>query len=339
MSRRLEFMKAQLLKRTGPVEDKLLELVDLPVPEPGPGQILVRIFACGMCHTEIDEIEGRRQPRLPVIPGHQIVGRVAARGKGADRFAVGERVGMGWINRACGECDFCLSGRENLCPRFCGTGSDADGGYAEFTMMHQDFAQPVPEVFTDIQAAPLFCAGAVGYRAFKLTGIRPGQSLGLFGFGASAHIVIQAARHLGHPVYAFTREPEKREQARRLGAVWAGGLDERPDVKVSCAIEFTPVGETVAQAMDALEKGGRLVINAIRKRTPVQLDYARHMWQEKEIKSVANVTRSDIAEFLELAAKIPIIPEVREFPLEEANQALLALKQGKIVGAGVFRIG
>jgi len=266
------------------------------------------------------------------------VGRVEALGSRATRFKLGDRVGIAWINSACGKCEFCRSGRENLCSDFQGTGCDANGGYAEYTVVSEDFAYLNPETFTDSQAAPLLCAGAIGYRALNLTGIQKGQMLGLFGFGASAHIVMQIAHYLGYETYVLTREEDKQEMARTMGAAWVGGLDDQPPKKINCAIEFTPVGETVARAMAVIEKGGRLVINAIRKRNPIELDYIRHVWYEKEIKSVANITRKDVSDFLALAAQIPIIPKVQEFRLEDANYALNLLKQGKILGAGVLRI-
>lgn len=332
-------MKAQVLKKIAPVEENPLELADLPVPKPGKGQILIKVSVCGICHTEIDEIEGRRQPKLPIILGHEVVGKVEAHGTGVGEFKKGDRVGIAWINSACGKCKFCRNGRENLCPEFQGTGCDANGGYAEYTVVPEKFAYLIPERFTDARAAPLLCAGAIGYRALNLTGIKKGQTLGLLGFGASAHIVMQLACHLGYKVCVLTREEDKQEMARKMGAAWAGGLDDEPPEKLDCAIEFTPVGETIAKAMSVIEKGGRLVINAIRKRTPIELDYTKHVWYEKEIKSVANITRKDVSDFLALAAQIPILPKVQEFKLEEANRALNLLKQGKILGAGVLRVG
>jgi len=333
-------MKAQILKQTSPVEDRLLELVDVPVPEPGPEQILVKVSACGVCHTELDEIEGRLQPNLPVILGHEIVGRVESLGSEATRYSIGDRVGIAWIYSACGECRFCQAGLENLCYDFKGTGCHTDGGYAEYTVVAEDYAYPIPDVFTDAQAAPLLCAGAIGYRDLILSGVKSGQSLGLFGFGASAHIVIQAAIHWGCEVLVFTRSAEHRELAMKLGAAWAGGTDEAPPKKVDYAIDFTPVGETVPSALRVLEKGGRLVMAVIRKRTPIPpLDYAQLLWDEKELKSVANITRRDVEEFLPLAAEIAVTPEVQEFALSEANQALNLLKQGRVQGAAVLRMG
>jgi propanol-preferring alcohol dehydrogenase len=332
-------MKAQILKQISPVESRPLELIELPVPRPTSRQILVRVSACGVCHTELDEIEGRLKPELPIILGHEIVGRVEDAGPPATRFRTGDRVGIAWIHAACGSCVFCKEGNENLCPEFEGTGCQANGGYAEYTLVSEDFAYLIPDRFTDAQAAPLLCAGAIGLRDLRLSGIKPGQTLGLFGFGASAHIVIQVAKYWGCGVYVFSRSEEHRNLARELGAAWTGKAEDDPPEKLNCAIDFTPVGETVPSALRVLEKGGRLVMAVIRKRNPVPpLDYSRLLWDEKELKSVANVTRQDVQDFLNLAAEIPIIPEVQEFSLEEANEALVLLKQGKIQGAAVLRI-
>ena len=330
-------MKAQILKSISPVESRPLELVESPVPWPKAKEVLVKISACGVCHTELDEIEGRLQPKLPVVLGHEIVGTVEALGPEATRWMVGDRVGIAWINSACGQCRFCREGNENLCPEFKGTGCHADGGYAQYVAVSEDYAYLIPDRFSDTQAAPLLCAGAIGFRDLRLSGIKPGQTLGLFGFGASAHIVLQVARYWGCQVFVFTRSEEHRTLAQRLGAAWTGTAEDAPPQKVNCAIDFTPVGETVLHALRVLEKGGRLVIAVIRKRTPIPpLDYARLLWDEKEIKSVANITRKDAQDFLPLAAEIPIIPEVQEFKLEEANDALILLKQGKIKGAAVL---
>ena len=332
-------MKAQILKRISPVENRPLELVDMPIPQPGSKEILVRVSACGVCHTELDEIEGRLKPNLPIVLGHEIIGKVKSLGSGATRFKVGDRVGIAWIYSACGKCHFCKGGNENLCSDFQGTGCQANGGYAEYTTVSEDFAYSIPDRFTDSQAAPLLCAGAIGFRDFRLSGIKPGQSLGLFGFGASAHIVIQLAKYQGCHIFVFTRSEEHRSLAEKLGAVWTGRAEDDPPQRLTCVIDFTPVGETVPNALRVLEKGGRLVIAVIRKRNPIPpLDYARLLWGEKEIKSVANVTRKDAQDFLPLAAEIPIIPEVQEFGLEEANEALVLLKQGKIQGAAVLRM-
>ena len=332
-------MKAQILKSISPVESRPLELVESPVPQPKAKEVLVKISACGVCHTELDEIEGRLQPKLPVVLGHEIVGTVEALGPEATRWMVGDRVGIAWINSACGQCRFCREGNENLCPEFKGTGCHADGGYAQYVAVSEDYAYLIPDRFSDTQAAPLLCAGAIGFRDLRLSGIKPGQTLGLFGFGASAHIVLQVARYWGCQVFVFTRSAEHRTLAQRLGAAWTGTAEDAPPQKVNCAIDFTPVGETVPYALRVLEKGGRLVIAVIRKRTPIPpLDYARLLWDEKEIKSVANITRKDAHDFLPLAAEIPIIPEVQGFKLEEANEALILLKQGQIQGAAVLRI-
>ena len=333
-----------VLEKILPVKERPLKLADLPVPTPGSKQILVKISACGVCHTELDEIEGRLSPtKLPIVLGHEIVGRVERLGDTASKFKKGDRVGIAWINWACGKCSFCLKGEENLCDKAKWTGKDVDGGYAQYTVVSEDFAYPIPKRFTDLEAAPLLCAGVIGYRALRLSGMEDNQVLGLYGFGASAHIVIQIAKYKfpNCRVFVFTRPGQREHQdlAKRLGADWVGATGDIPPEKLNCAIDFTPVGVTVREALKVLEKGGRLVINAIRKETPIpELDYTQHLWHEKEIKSVANVTRKDAQEFLSLAAKIPIVPEVQEFKLEEANDALILLKEGKIRGAGVLRM-
>ncbi|MFB0556289.1 MAG: zinc-dependent alcohol dehydrogenase family protein [Dehalococcoidia bacterium] len=333
-----------VLNRISSVEEKPLELVDLPPPVLDSKQILVKVSTCGVCHTELDEIEGRVSPsRFPMILGHEIVGRVEGLGPGVTKFKEGDRVGIAWINWACGKCSFCLKGEENLCDKAKWTGKDVNGGYGQYTVVSEDFAYPIPERFTDLQAAPLLCAGVIGYRALKLSGMEEGKVLGLYGFGASAHIVIQIAKYKypNDKVFVFTRPNQEEHQnlARKLGANWVGATGDTPPEKLNCAIDFTPVGVPVREALRNLEKGGRVVINAIRKITPIpELDYAEHLWYEKEVKSVANVTRRDAQEFLPLAAEIPIMPEVREFRLEEANKALILLKEGKIRGAGVLSI-
>lgn len=337
-------MKAMVLERVSSVGDRPLRMVDLPDPVPGPGQIRVSVSTCGVCHTEIDEIEGRILPsRLPMILGHEVVGRVDGLGPGAQRFRESDRVGIAWINWACGRCSFCLRGAENLCEEARWTGKDVDGGYAEYTVVSEGFAYPIPECFSDLEAAPLLCAGVIGYRALRLSGIEDGGVLGLYGFGASAHMVIQVARHM-YPrcrVFVFSRKEQKghRDLAIELGADWIGATEDTPPDKLDCAIDFTPVGEPVRQALRNLQKGGRVVINAIRKRTSIpELDYAQHLWHEKELKSVANVTRRDAEEFLSLAAAIPIVPVVQEFCLQEANEALVLLKEGGMRGAGVLKV-
>ncbi|MCX8117395.1 MAG: zinc-dependent alcohol dehydrogenase family protein [Desulfobacterota bacterium] len=332
-------MKAMVLREIAPIEKEPLRFEELPDPVPGPKEILVHVSVCGICHTELDEIEGRLRPVLPVIPGHQIIGRVVAVGSEASRFRLGDRVGIAWIYSSCGTCPFCEAGHENLCEAFKGTGCHAHGGYAEYMTVHEDYAYLIPERFADQEAAPLLCAGAIGYRDLMLSGIQKGQRLGLFGFGASAHIVLQLATYWGCEVFVFTRGKEHRELAKTLGASWIGGPDDLPPRKLHAAIDFTPVGETVPMALQALEKGGRLVLAVIRKRTLIPpLDYAQHLWDEKEVKSVANLTRKDAENFLLLAARIPILPEVQAFEWTEANRALLLLKEGKVRGSGVLRI-
>ena len=337
-------MKAMVLESVSSVEEKPLKLVDLPKPVPGRDEIVIRISACGVCHTELDEIEGRVPPsRFPMILGHEIVGSVEGVGAAAKKFRKGDRVGIAWINWACGKCPFCLNGEENLCDTARWTGKDAHGGYAQFTVVSEGFAYPIPDEFSDVKAAPLLCAGVIGYRALRLSRMEDGKVLGLYGFGASAHIVIQVAKHK-YPngrVFVFTRPHQKEHQdlARRLGADWIGATGDTSPEKLDCAIDFTPVGEPVREALRNLQKGGRVVINAIRKVNPVpELDYTEHLWYEKEVKSVANVTRRDAQEFLPLAADIPIIPETQEFELEQANEALILLKEGKMQGAGVLKI-
>jgi len=332
-------MKAMVLRETSSIEKEPLRMEDLPDPVPGPGEILVKVSVCGVCHTELDEIEGRLQSKLPVVLGHQVVGKVAALGSGAKRFQLGDRVGIAWIYSACGKCRFCQRGNENLCLEFKGTGCHVNGGYAQYTVVSEDYAYLIPQRFSDSQAAPLLCAGAIGYRDLTLSGIQRGQTLGLFGFGASAHIVIQVAKYWGGEVFVFTRSEEHRELAKKLGASWTGGPEDQPPRKLNCAIDFTPVGETVVNAMSVLEKGGRLILAVIRKKNPIpSMDYSKHLWDEKEIKSVANITRKDAEGFLSLAAEIPVIPEVEEFQLAEANEALILLKQGRIQGSGVLRM-
>jgi propanol-preferring alcohol dehydrogenase len=300
-----------------------------------------------VCHTEIDEIEGRTPPpHLPIILGHQIVGRVAALGEGVGDLAIGERAGVAWIYSTCGKCRYCRTGDENLCEQFRATGRDAHGGYAEYLVVSPAFTYRIPAGFGDAEAAPLLCAGAIGYRSLRLTGLQDSQPLGLTGFGASAHLVLQMARHRypNSPTYVFARGEGERAFARELGATWAGDIGEVSPEKLAAIIDTTPVWRPVVEALANLERGGRLVVNAIRKEDAdksvlATLDYPRHLWLEKEIKSVANVARRDVAEFLTLAAAIPIVPEVQEYALEEANVALAELKARKIRGAKVLRIG
>lgn len=341
-------MKALLLDRIVDVanDPAPLRAAELPVPEPGPGEILVRVSACGVCHTEIDEIEGRTPPpRLPVVPGHQVVGVVERLGPGARERRAGDRVGVAWIFSACGKCRFCLSGNENLCADFRATGRDANGGYAEYLTVREDFAYPIPAAFTDAEAAPLLCAGAIGYRSLRLAALENGRALGLTGFGASAHLVLKLAREMcpDSPVLVFARSDAERAFARELGAAWAGDTEDEPPAKCAAIIDTTPAWKPVVEALRVLEPGGRLVVNAIRKEDTdkgllATIDYATHLWLEKEIKSVANVARRDVRELLEIAARIPIRPEIEEYPLAEANRALVDLRMRRIRGAKVLRV-
>ncbi|MFZ5911250.1 MAG: zinc-dependent alcohol dehydrogenase family protein [Chloroflexota bacterium] len=339
-------MKAMLLTELGDLRahPTPLRLLQVPEPVPGPGQVLIRVAACGVCHTELDEIEGRTPPpKLPVVLGHQVVGVIEALGSNATTRKPGERVGAAWIFSACGECAACLSGQENLCPHFRATGRDADGGYAEYMTAPAEFVHSLPAALSDVEAAPLLCAGAIGYRSLRLADLRAGASLGLVGFGGSNHLVLKMAKYLypGMEVFVFTRSPEEQEFARSLGAAWAGGIQASAPHNLDAIIDTTPVWKPVVEALKNLEPGGRLVVNAIRKEEAdkdylLRLDYPTHLWMEKEIKSVANVTRQDVREFLALAAEAGLRPEVQEYALEDANQALLELRQGKIRGAKVL---
>lgn len=339
-------MKAMVLNRIINLRenDSPLELMEIPKPVPGGKELLVKVSACGVCHTELDEIEGRTPPPFfPVVLGHQVVGNVEETGQKVNRFKVGDRVGIAWIHSACGTCRYCREGNDNLCHKFEASGRDAHGGYAEYTTISEDYAFPIPDIFSDLEAAPLLCAGTIGYRSLRLTNMKDGDTLGLVGFGASAHLVIQMARH-SYPnskIFAFARSEGERAFARELGATWAGDIGEEPPEKLTCAIDTTPVWRPIVEAMKHLAPGGRLVINAIRKEDIdkeqlLNLDYPIHLWHEKEIKSVANVARRDVREFLALAAEIPIKPEVEVFRLEEANKALVELKTSKIRGAKIL---
>jgi alcohol dehydrogenase, propanol-preferring len=341
-------MKAMILKKIWEFSDNATPLVEteLPIPTPAPGEVLVKVKTCGVCHTELDEIEGRTPPPIfPMVLGHQVVGIVEHQGEGANQHKVGKRVGIAWIFSSCGSCKYCLQGEENLCPEFKATGRDAPGGYAEYMTVPQEFAYPIPQVFSDSEAAPLLCAGAIGYRSLRLTNLQDGQSLGLTGFGASAHIVLKLVKYQypRSPVFVFSRSEPERQFALELGATWSGDIDETAPQKLDCIIDTTPAWKPVVEALRNLAPGGRLVINAIRKEAGDQdylliLDYPIHLWMEKEIKSVANVSRQDVQEFLELAGKIPIKPEYQEYALQDANQALLELKTRKIRGAKVLKI-
>ena len=335
-------MRAMVLTKAAPAEEKHLKLVDLPRPVPADNEILIKVSVCGACHTDLDEVEGRLKPgKFPVVPGHQVAGTVAEKGKAVTKFSPGDRVGVTWLYWACGRCDFCKAGRENLCNDAKWTGKDADGGYAEYMVICEDFAYRIPERFSDAEAAPLLCAGVIGYRTLRLAEVADGQTIGLFGFGASAHIVIQIIKYKfpNSPVFVFTKTAGHAKLAETLGAAWTGRSGDEPPAKLNRAMDFTPVGECVRDALAVLDRGGRLVINAIRKETPVPaLDYAEYLWLEREIKSVANVTKRDAEEFLPLAAEIPIVPTIEEFPLERANEVLLFIKNSKLRAAGVLRV-
>ena len=322
-----------------------LEMMDLPVPAPDVQEILIKVSSCGVCHTELDEIEGRTPPpHLPIVLGHQVIGRVVATGSKVSAIKIGNKVGVAWIFSACGSCKFCLAGNENLCPAFTATGRDVNGGYAQYMTVAENFAYAIPANFSDLQAAPLLCAGAIGFRALRLTGLKDGQRLGLVGFGASAHLVLKIVQHL-YPdtkIYVFARSDKEKAFAAELGAMWTGDTTEQAPHKLDCIIDTTPAWKTVVEALGNLESGGRLVINAIRKESDkgclLNLDYQLHLWQEKEIKSVANITRNDVKDFLNLAAKINLQSEVQVYSLDQANKALLELKAGMIRGAKVLNI-
>jgi alcohol dehydrogenase, propanol-preferring len=332
-------MKAMVLESPGRAETAPLHERDVSVPEPGPGEILIRIRCCGVCHTDLHTVEGELPGlQLPRIPGHEIVGVVDSVGEGAARFAVGDKVGAAWLHEACGECAFCLSGRENLCLKARFTGYQVDGGYAEFMRIPEKFAYRLPTGFSDEEAAPLLCSGIIGYRALCRSGIKPGGVLGLYGFGASAHVAIQIARHWGCKVYVFTRGEGHRAHARELGAAWTGSALDNPPAKLDAAILFAPAGELVPQALRVLERGGTVASAGIHMSPIPELDYQGYLYHEKTLTSVANATRKDGEELLRLAAEIPIRTTVSRFPLAEANHVLQTLKGGAITGAAVLRI-
>ena len=333
-------MKAMLLREARPAEAKPLEWTELPTPQPGPGEVRLAVQVCGVCRTDLHTVEGDLDlPKLPIVPGHQIVGVVEARGDNATRFKLGQRVGVPWLYQTCGHCEFCNRGLENLCAEARFTGLHADGGYAEAMVVHQDFAYPVPDSFSDAEAAPLFCAGIIGYRALRLCDIQPGQRLGLYGFGGSAHVTIQVARHWGCEVYVFTRSEGHRQLARELGAAWVGGAEDDPPHKMDGSIVFAPAGRLVLDALRVTERGGTLALAGVTMSPIPELDYDRLLYWERTVRSVANFTRSDAEQLLQAAAAIPIHTTVQTFPLEAANEALLALKQSEIDGTGVLVIG
>lgn len=327
-------------------DNEPLSLTERPKPEPRAGEVLLRVLTCGICHTELDEIEGRTPPNsFPRIPGHQVIGEVVTLGEGCILRQKGQRLGVAWIYSACGSCAFCKRGEENLCSVFRATGRDADGGYAEYMVVPEKFTVNIPEVFDEAEAAPLLCAGAVGYRALRLTHLQNGQSIGLMGFGASAHLVLKILGY-AYPdsrVLVFARNPEERKFAKQEGAFWCGDIDEEPPERVQAIIDTTPAWKPVLASLNNLLPGGRLVINAIRKEEAdkhylLYTDYNKHLWMEKEIKSVANVTHADVEAFMQLAAEVPIHPVYEEYMFHDANRALHDLKHKKKRGAKVLRV-
>ena len=331
-------MKACVLETPAPAERNPLVLKDVPTPEPGPGEVLVRVHACGVCRTDLHVVEGELPPRKrPVIPGHQVVGSIESSGPQAGRFRQGTRVGIAWLHHTDGVCEYCRSGRENLCGNATFTGYTVDGGYAEYIVAPESFVYPIPEGFGDMAAAPLLCAGIIGFRSLRLADIQPGGALGLYGFGAAAHVAIQVARHWGMRIYAMTRDERHRQLARELGAEWAGGGEDQPPEKLDSAIIFAPAGELVVSALRVLKKGGTVVLGGIYMSPIPQMDY-NLLYHERVIRSVANNTRRDGEDFLKIAAEIPIRTQVQEFRLEEANAALNALKNDAVRGAAVLRV-
>lgn len=329
-------MKAYVLKTAAPVESHPLEWTDVPVPEPGEGQVLVRVHACGVCRTDLHVVEGELPERKArVIPGHQIVGVVEKCGPGTEALPTGTRVGIPWLHRTCGVCEFCTTGRENLCERAAFTGWTVDGGYAEYALADARFIYPLPENFSDEAAAPLLCAGIIGFRSLRLADLRRGARLGLYGFGAAAHVTIQIARHRGIDVYALTREEKHRELALDLGAVWAGPATVKPPALLDGAIIFAPAGELVPLALQALNKGGRLVLGGIHM-SPIPSFSYDLLYHERSIRSVANNTREDGHDFLREAAEVPVHTQYEVFPLRQANEALVALKNDGVRGAAVL---
>jgi len=335
----LRMMKAMVLDSLGDVAGNPLRLNNVPMPEPGFGEVLVRVSVCGICRTDLHVVEGElERPKLPLIPGHQAVGLISRLGSGVNDRTIGERVGVAWLQGTCGQCEYCRSGRENLCLSARFTGYQVDGGYAEYVVLPAAFAYPIPPAFSDEEAAPLLCAGIIGYRALRLSQIRPGQRLGLYGFGASAHIAIQLARHWGCEVYVCSLKPSHQALARDLGAAWVGGASDAPPVRLHASIMFAPAGQLVIPALRALERGGTLALAGIHMSTIPPLEYDRDLFGERVIRSVTANTRQDGLDLLREAAAIPIKPRTQQFPLDQANRALQALKSGGINGAGVLTL-
>lgn len=333
-------MKSVYLAHTAPVETEPLELVDGPVPDPGPGEVLLRVLACGACRTDLHQVEGELPPtKLPVVPGHQIVGTVEKVGEGVTRFRAGDRAGAAWLAWACGECDYCKRDLENLCESARFTGYSVDGGYAEYVVVAADFAYPAPEGVPAVEAAPLLCGGIIGYRALRLSGIRPGRRLGMYGFGNSAHVAIQVARYRGCDVYVFSRGERHRKLAEELGAVWTGRpYDDAPPEKLHASVVFAPAGELVPVALEHLDKGGTVALAGIYMTPIPELNYEKHLYYEKTLMSAANSTRRDGEELLRLAAEIPIKTTIETFAIEEANRVLRMMKEGRLEAGAVFDI-
>jgi len=326
--------------KPAPAASRPLRALDLPVPEPGPGEVRVRVEVCGVCRTDLHVVEGDLPPRRErVVPGHEVVGRVDARGPGAERLPEGQRVGVAWLHRACGRCRFCTAGAENLCLEPVFTGWDVDGGYAEYTVAPEAFVYPLPEELPAAELAPLLCAGIIGYRAYRRSGVRPGGRLGMWGFGGSAHITIQVAVHHGCRVYVFSRGEGHRELARELGAVWTGDSYDPPPEPLDAAILYAPAGELVLPALEALDRGGVLAVAGIHLSEIPPLDYQRHLFQERELRSVTANTRADGEELLRLAAEVPLRTHTVAYPLERAGDALADLAADRIRGAAVLEIG
>lgn len=331
-------MRAMLLQTPRPVDQAPLIAAEIERPQPGPGQVRLKIATCGVCHTDLHIVEGDLSlPRLPTIPGHQIVGRVDAVGDGVSQHQAGDRLGVPWLYQTCEHCRYCRAGKENLCENIQFTGLHADGGFAEYMVVDARFAYPIPDIFSDTQAAPLLCAGVVGYRSLRLSRVQPGQRLGLYGFGASAHIIIQIARHWQCEVFVFTRSQHHRDLARTLGAAWAGGAGDDPGVRLDSSIIFAPAGWLVPEALHALDKGGTLALGGIHMSPIPEMPYDL-LWHERTVQSVANSTRQDAIDFLDIAARVPVQTEVELFSLEQANEALLRLKRSQINGAAVLQV-
>jgi alcohol dehydrogenase, propanol-preferring len=332
-------MKAMLLEQLAPIDSAPLKLVDLPMPEPKQGEIRIKVRCCAICRTDLHVIEGELpRQKMPIVPGHQIVGTVEALGPGCTKYKAGQRVGVAWLRHTCGKCEFCKTGKENLCESARFTGYHADGGYAQYAIAPEAFCYGIPPGFSDIEAAPLLCAGIIGYRSFKRCQLPPGGKLGIYGFGSSAHVVMQIVKHRGDSVYVVTRGEKHRQLARQMGAAWVGDDVRQMPVKVDSAIIFAPSGDLVLPALESLQKGGTLSLAGIYMTPIPAMDYQRYVFYERDIHSVTCNTREDGRELLAEAAAIPIRPHTTVYPLADANRALIDLKQDRIIGTGVLSI-